>query len=72
MFKEHTGRCFTDYLAEQRINLAVDLMQTTDLSLAQIGEKVGYGDPNYFSRVFKKRKGVGPREYSRSLEVAQK
>ncbi len=72
LFKEHTGRCFTDYLAEQRINLAVDLMQTTDLSLAQIGEKVGYGDPNYFSRVFKKRKGVGPREYSRSLEVAQK
>ena len=42
LFKEHTGRCFTDYLAEQRINLAVDLMQTTDLSLAQIGEKVGY------------------------------
>lgn len=71
LFKEYTGRCFTDYLAEQRINLAVELIRTTDLSLAQIGEKVGYSDPNYFSRVFKKRKGVGPREYSKKMKTAQ-
>lgn len=71
LFKEHTGRCFTDYLTEQRITQAVELMRSTDMSLAQIGEKVGYGDPNYFSRVFKKRKGVGPREFSRTLKAAQ-
>lgn len=64
LFKEHTGQCFTDYLAERRIERAVELMGTTDLSLAQIGERVGYSDPNYFSRVFKKRRGVGPREFS--------
>ena len=68
LFKEHTGRCFTDYLAEQRITQAVELMKTTDMSLARIGEQVGYGDPNYFSRVFKKRRGVGPREFSRTLK----
>lgn len=72
LFKEQTGRCFTDYLAEQRICRAVELMRTTDLSLAQIGEKVGYNDPNYFSRVFKKRRGMGPREFSKTLKVAQK
>lgn len=65
LFKEHTGQCFTDYLAERRIERAVELMRTTDLNLAQIGERVGYHDPNYFSRVFKKHKGVGPREFSR-------
>ena len=70
LFKEHTGRCFTDYLAEQRITRAVELMKTTDMSLARIGEQVGYGDPNYFSRVFKKRRGVGPREFSRTLKAA--
>ena len=63
LFKEYTGQCFTDYLAERRIERAVELMRTTDLSLAQIGERVGYSDPNYFSRVFKKRRGVGPREF---------
>lgn len=71
LFKEHTGRCFTDYLAEQRIDRAVELMQTTNMSLAQIGEQVGYADPNYFSRVFKKRRGVGPREFSKGLKLAQ-
>jgi len=71
LFKEQTGRCFTDYLAEQRINRAVELMQTTRYSLAQIGELVGYGDPNYFSRVFKKRKGVGPREFMKTTKLAQ-
>lgn len=71
LFKEYTGQCFTDYLAEQRIKQAVTLMQTTDLSLAQIGERVGYEDANYFSRVFKKRMGIGFREFSKSLQVAQ-
>lgn len=75
MFKEHTGSCFTDYLAEKRIQRAVELMHTTDLRLSQIGERVGYEDPNYFSRVFKKRRGMGPREFSnalRSRETAEK
>ena len=69
LFKEHTGQCFTDYLAERRIERAVELMRTTDLSLAQIGERVGYADPNYFSRVFKKRRGVGLREFSRDWKT---
>jgi len=67
LFKEYTGQCFTDYLAGQRIKKAVALMQTTDMSLAQIGELVGYEDANYFSRVFKKRMGIGFREFSKSL-----
>ena len=66
LFKEYTGTCFTDYLAELRISRAVELIRTTSLGLAQIGDQVGYSDPNYFSRVFKKRRGVGPREFSRS------
>jgi len=70
LFKEHTGQCFTDYLADRRIERAVELMQTTDLSLAQIGEQVGYSDPNYFSRVFKKRRGVGPREFLREQKTS--
>jgi len=71
LFKEHTGQCFTDYLAELRIAHAMELIRTTDMSLAQIGEQVGYSDPNYFSRVFKKRKGIGPREFSKQEKLAR-
>lgn len=68
LFKEYMGQSFTDYLAEQRIEQAVKLMQSTDLNLAQIGEAVGYSDPNYFSRVFKKHKGVAPRIFGRGIK----
>lgn len=67
LFKENVGQCFTEYLAECRVNHAVELIRTTNLSLSQIGEKVGYSDPNYFSRVFKKKMGIGPREFLKRL-----
>jgi two-component system response regulator YesN len=70
LFKENMGRCFTDYLAEQRIDRAVELMRAGGLNCTQISERVGYSDPNYFSRVFKKYKGCGPREFSRNLRAS--
>ncbi|MBR1690231.1 MAG: helix-turn-helix domain-containing protein [Oscillibacter sp.] len=67
LFKEHTGKTFTDYLAERRIERAIELMQQPALTLAQIGEMVGYPDQNYFSRVFKKRSGISARQYRKQL-----
>lgn len=67
LFKEYTGSSFTDYLAECRIDRAVELMKDPELTLAQIGDMVGYADQNYFSRVFKKRRGVGARQFRKQL-----
>lgn len=67
LFKEYTGSSFTDYLAEHRIERAVELMKNPALTLAQIGDLVGYADQNYFSRVFKKRRGVGARQFRKQL-----
>lgn len=67
LFKEYTGSSFTDYLAEFRIERAVELMKNPELSLAQIGDMVGYADQNYFSRVFKKRRGIGARQFRKQL-----
>lgn len=67
LFKEYTGNNFTDYLAESRIERAIELMHQPSLTLAQIGEMVGYPDQNYFSRVFKKRRGIGARQYRKQL-----
>ena len=45
---------------DQRIMRAKLLLQTTPLSVATIGQQVGYDDQLYFSRVFRKRVGVSP------------
>ncbi len=63
MFKEETGETFIEYLTETRINHAKELIMDPYMPIGEIGQAVGYTDPNYFSRIFKKTVGVTPREY---------
>ncbi|WP_166239735.1 response regulator [Paenibacillus turpanensis] len=63
MFKTQIGATFIDYLTDLRITEAKRLIAQQELSLKEICYEVGYRDPNYFSRVFKKVTGVTPSEY---------
>lgn len=63
IFKEETGENFIEYVTNIRIAKAKELLQTSDLSIKEICGEVGYADPNYFSRTFKKNVGVTPTEY---------
>jgi two-component system response regulator YesN len=45
------------------MDVAKELLQTTDLKAFEIAGKVGFADPNYFSFCFKKVCGVSPKEY---------
>jgi two-component system, response regulator YesN len=63
LFKKHVGETFIDYLTRLRINKAKDLIGREELSLKEVCYEVGYHDPNYFSRVFKKVTGISPSEY---------
>ena len=63
IFKEATGENFIDYLTTLRIGKAKDLLDNTDKSMKEICMEVGYANPNYFSRIFKKVVGVTPTEY---------
>jgi two-component system response regulator YesN len=67
LFKEHFGMNYIDFLTEYRIETAKQLMQETDKSLKEITFEVGYNDPNYFSRVFKKLVGHSPTDYRKML-----
>lgn len=67
LFKEQTDTTFTNYLTEYRLSRAIELMRRPELSLSQIGEMVGYTDPNYFSRIFKKKKGAAARDFRKQL-----
>ena len=60
IFKSETGETFNSYLTNFRIEKAVELLEKTDLKIYEVGEKVGYPNLSYFSRVFKKVKGVNP------------
>ncbi len=68
-FQQRTGRKFTDYLNEKRIERAKILLRTGRNERNEvIAMKVGYGNnPEYFCKIFKKYTGYTPKEY-RSIE----
>lgn len=61
--KKHTGHSPIEYLLNKRLKEAEKLLGTTDLSITQIAEIVGFGSSSYFSQFFKKNKNMSPREY---------
>lgn len=63
IFKEETGENFIEYVTNIRMAKAKELLLGSDLSMKEICAQVGYADPNYFSRTFKKNVGVTPTEY---------
>ncbi|MCL2866042.1 MAG: response regulator [Lachnospiraceae bacterium] len=63
IFKEMQGINFVEYLTNLRINYAKELLLSEDYSIKEICLMVGYTDPNYFSRLFKKWTNRTPSEY---------
>jgi len=51
------------YLQEIRINTARDLLKTSNLSISEIADKVGYQDSGYFTTLFKKQLSTTPNAY---------
>ena len=62
-FKRHTGRTPIEYLSRLRIQHASHLLKNTDLPVNDIAKHVGYPDPFYFSRVFRKFLEQSPSEF---------
>lgn len=69
VFMSNVGQSPIDYLTDYRISEACQLLRTSQLSISEIAVSVGFFDQFYFSRVFKKRKGVPPSRYLSSLEA---
>ncbi len=60
LFKKKKKITFIDYLTNKRIAEAEQLLLKTNLSIKEISINVGYNDPNYFTRVFKRIHSVSP------------
>lgn len=64
LFKHKTGQTITDYLIGIRITEAKKLLlDHPDLKNYEIADRVGYSDPVYFNKLFKKMCGMTPKEY---------
>lgn len=63
LFRKSFGVYFNDYLHGLRIEEAVKLLKNSDMKVHEIAERIGYSDPDYFIRKFKKLLGVSPSLY---------
>lgn len=59
-FKQYFGHSFVSYLTDYRMQRAEELMRSSSMSIKEIGKAVGYPDPNYFTKVFRRVRGVSP------------
>lgn len=70
LFKQCFHMNFMAYLVDYRMKLAREMIEHTSKTLKEISRDVGYQDPNYFTKVFKRAVGMKPSEYR--LSVLQK
>jgi two-component system response regulator YesN len=67
-FKEVTGINFSEYVNKCRIDMAKELLSNGEMNVKEVCYKIGYNDPNYFSKVFKKYEGVSPVNFKAAIE----
>lgn len=60
IFKETTGKTAKEYQTNLKLNKAVDLLKTTDMTVLEIAMQCGFSDANYFARIFKKYRNCTP------------
>jgi two-component system response regulator YesN len=63
LIKQEFGTTFVSLVTQARIQKAVQLLNTTDMSVNEIAELCGYDTQHYFSTTFKKMMGVSPNQY---------
>ncbi len=66
-FKQYTNTTPMQYLVSIRITNAQVLLETTNYNITEIGRIIGYENPLYFSRIFRKQKGISPSEYRKQF-----
>jgi len=66
--KQIYGMGITDRIIELKIQTACNLIMTTDMQNKEISYEVGINDYNYFSKLFRKRIGLSPRQYRETIK----
>jgi len=67
LFKKNFGSCFQNYLNMYRLEKSTVILKTTDLSVSEISQTVGFNSISYYSKLFKEIYGCSPSEYRKRL-----
>lgn len=63
LFSKEMGDSFSNYISKLKINWAKELLEESDMSVSQISDELGFNEPGYFIKIFKKYEGVTPSVY---------
>ena len=66
-FHTEVGMTISDHIRTQRMEMAAELLRTTNLSVQEIAGTVGIGDAGYFSRQFRRSYGIPPMQYRAAI-----
>ena len=67
VFKQRTGMTPSEYVIHLRMNTACDLLRNHSMSVKEVADFVGYDNPHFFSKLFKKKIGVSPQAYKEGI-----
>ena len=70
IFKEKYNTSIKDFLINIRIKRAKELLADENATILKVSNSIGYTDPLYFSRIFKKKTGISPSLYRKNLKKA--
>ncbi|MCG7376249.1 response regulator [Paenibacillus sp. ACRSA] len=67
LFKQETGENVSNYISRKRLEKASQLLQDSELRIADIAQMIGYRKIQYFIQLFKQEYGVTPYQYRRNM-----
>jgi len=71
LFKKETGICIQDYVNDERIERAANLLIYSGETIPKIAEYVNFPSQSYFGKLFKARKGMTPRQFREMYKPAE-
>lgn len=71
-FQHLYGMSVNNYIRHERLEMAKNLMETTDLNVTEITYKIGINSRSYFSKLFKQRYSMTPTQYLKKLKATNK
>lgn len=71
-FKKATGLSILEFVTNERIWLAKELLSNTGYPINRVADMVGYGNYSYFTKIFKRNVGVTPQTYRQSIAQGAK
>lgn len=72
LFSKYGGEGFVEYITAAKVKAAKEMLSRNEGRVYEIAERLGFDNPFYFSKVFKKIEGISPRDYVKQLEEGAK